>query len=215
MWSPIRHPLQKRCLFIPLAITPAISPLANHHIDIGFGRRNGDGLCVARTIDKKVTIFDIMSSWKAMCEPILLCVSFDMISVSKLGDMIICLWMCKGGTYCTRDLLSKLSCTTTNKLHCAFTVTVWQWERTNKISDKINWYKLSEWCHTGNARSSQCEMRICLYENHHAAFIQGSNCITLHSDRVQIIEILKIASGMSWRSRNRSWIRTGEEVWLY
>jgi len=30
-----------------------------------------------------------------------------------------------------------------------------------------------------------------------------------------MVEIFKIASGMSWKERRRSWIRNGEEVELY
>jgi hypothetical protein len=30
-----------------------------------------------------------------------------------------------------------------------------------------------------------------------------------------MVQILKIAYGTSWKSRKRSWIRTGEEVGLY
>jgi len=30
-----------------------------------------------------------------------------------------------------------------------------------------------------------------------------------------MVEIFEIACGMSWESRRRSWIRTGEEVELY
>jgi len=41
-----------------------------------------------------------------------------------------------------------------------------------------------------------------------------SNCITLRTDLVHMVEISEIASGMSWKVRRRSWKRNGEEVEL-
>jgi len=42
-----------------------------------------------------------------MCVPILLRVSFFLISVTKLWDMIFCLCMCKGQTHYAEGLESK------------------------------------------------------------------------------------------------------------
>jgi hypothetical protein len=64
-------------------------------------------------------------------------------------------------------------------------------------------------------KSCQCAWRIDLNDNCHAAFIQVSNCITLHTDLVHMVEILENACGTSRNSRRRSWIRNGEEVELY
>jgi len=41
-----------------------------------------------------------------------------------------------------------------------------------------------------------------------------SNCITLRTDLMHMVEIFQIACGTSWRSRRRSCIRNGEEVEL-
>jgi len=49
----------------------------------------------------------------------------------------------------------------------------------------------------------------------HAKIIPISNCITLRSDLVHMVEIFHIACGTSWKLRRRSWIRNGEEVELY
>jgi hypothetical protein len=68
----------------PQAFTPSFSPLAHRHIDIGFGRRNGDGMCVTGRIDGQIAIFDVISSRKTIRKPILLRVSFELISVTKL-----------------------------------------------------------------------------------------------------------------------------------
>jgi len=67
-------------------------------------------------------------------------------------------------------------------------------------------------CHR---RSSECSIRICVKDDHHAASIHASNCITLHTDLVHMVEIDKIAYSTSWRSRRRSRIRDGEKVGLY
>jgi len=67
-------------------------------------------------------------------------------------------------------------------------------------------------CH---GQSGQCACRIDLNDNHHAKFIHVSNCITLRTDLVHMVEIFEIACGTSWKSRRRSSIRNGEEVELY
>jgi hypothetical protein len=77
-----------------------------------------------------------MSMWKAIREPILLLVSFYMISVTKLWNMIIRVYMCKGGKYLAKVLVSTMSFMMTNKLHSASMVSV-KWESTNIIGDEI------------------------------------------------------------------------------
>jgi len=51
-------------------------------------------------------------------------------------------------------------------------------------------------------------------DDHHAAFDHASLCITLCTDLVHMVEILKIAYGWSWKSLRMSWMRKGEEVGL-
>jgi hypothetical protein len=75
--------------------------------------------------------------------------------------------------------------------------------------------KLSEWCHTCLKMSGQSVWRINLNDHWHAAFIHVSNCVSLRTDLVHMVQIFDIAYGMSWKSRWRSWIMNGEEVEQY
>jgi len=68
----------------PVSFYPCIEPPANHHIDFGFGQRHGDSSCVSGGIDRQIVIFDVISWRKANCLPILQCISFFLISVTKL-----------------------------------------------------------------------------------------------------------------------------------
>jgi len=61
-----------------------IEPLANFHIAIGFRQRHGDGSGVTGSVDSQIAIFDDISHVKAICEPVLLSVSFFWISVTRL-----------------------------------------------------------------------------------------------------------------------------------
>jgi len=45
--------------------------------------------------------------------------------------------------------------------------------------------------------------------------MHATNCITLRTDLLHMVEILEIAYGTSWISRRRNRIRNGEEVELY
>jgi hypothetical protein len=54
-----------------------------------------------------------------------------------------------------------------------------------------------------------------VYDDCLPAFMHASYCIALGSDIVQMVEILKIAYGTTWKSKRRSWIKMGEEVGLY
>jgi len=62
-------------------------------------------------------------------------------------------------------------------------------------------------------RSAQCAMPTCQNDDHHDAFTNTSNCKTFHSDLVQMVEILKIASGRLWKSRSMSWIQNRWGRW--
>jgi hypothetical protein len=67
-------------------------------------------------------------------------------------------------------------------------------------------------CHR---KSGQCSIRISLNDDRRATFIHVSNCISLRTDLVHMVEIFEIAYGTSCESRRRSWIRDGEEIELY
>jgi len=45
----------------PVSFYPCISPPANDHIDVGFGRRHGDSFCVCGAIDRQTVIIDVIS----------------------------------------------------------------------------------------------------------------------------------------------------------
>jgi len=68
----------------PVTFCPWIDPPINHHIDIGLRRRHGCSSCFSGRIYRQSVIFDVISLGKAMCIPILLRVSFVLISVTKL-----------------------------------------------------------------------------------------------------------------------------------
>jgi hypothetical protein len=94
----------------PIPFDPCIWPPANYHIDIGFWQTDGDGSCLWGRIEIPTVIFDIWLRWKASCLKMLQCVSFFLISVSKLWDMIIILCMCKGRTHHVNVLESTSHC---------------------------------------------------------------------------------------------------------
>ena len=58
--------------------------LAEYHIQIGVGQRNRDGSCVPTDVNEQIAIVGGVSLRKAIRVPILLCVSFYLISVTKL-----------------------------------------------------------------------------------------------------------------------------------
>jgi len=49
----------------------------------------------------------------------------------------------------------------------------------------------------------------------HAALVHAANCITLCSDLLHMVEILKISYGTSWELRKTSWKKKDLEVGLY
>jgi len=181
---------------------------------MGFRRRDGDCSCVCGRIDVQSVILDVWSRWKARCWPILLCVSYYFISVTKLWDMIIHLCMCKGRTHCVNVLQSKSHCKTAQMFSFHVHMTVKRQSKSN-LSDEICEQNLSEWCHTCHRQSSQRARRIDLNNNRHVEFIHVSNCITRRTDLVHIVEIVEIACGTSCKLRTRSWIRNSKEVELY
>jgi len=98
--------------------------LAIYHNESGFGRRDSVGSCFCDTSDRPILIFDVISLWKAIFVPILLFLSIFLISVTKLWDMIICLWMCKGPTHHVTVLEPKSSSQMANKLNFSLPITV-------------------------------------------------------------------------------------------
>jgi len=119
----------------PVSFYPCIWPPANYHIDIGFRRRDGDGSCICGRIDMQTVIFDVWSRGKASCLPILLCVSFFLISVTKLWDLIIRLCMCKGRTYHVNVLESESRCKTAKTFSFILQVTVKGQSKSNIIGE--------------------------------------------------------------------------------
>jgi len=166
---------------------------------------------VCREIESQMGIVYIISRWREIWVPILLCVSVVLISVIKLWDMIIGLWMCKGQTHHLKVLESKWRCMTAKTFDFFLQVTV-KWESTSWISDEINKQNLSGWCQTTDRGSGRCPIWICLNDYRYAAFIHASKCITLRTDLVHTVEIIEFAYSTSWKSRRRSWMRKGEEV---
>jgi hypothetical protein len=49
----------------------------------------------------------------------------------------------------------------------------------------------------------------------HAAFGHAADCITLQADLLNIINILKNAYSMSWKSKKTNWKKKDQDVGLY
>jgi len=128
--------------------------------------------------------------------------------------MIVRLWKCEGRTCHAKVLDFKLDCKTTNELNIVQRITV-KWRSRNFVSDKLYKRKLSPWCHTSYSRSCQSSTRICPHDDSYATRMHVSSCITLRTDLVHMVEIMKIAYGTSWKSRRRRLLRKVEEVKLY
>jgi len=135
--KPDSSPLLKAKPVEPVSLYPCIWPPANYLIDIGFRRRDGDGSCVCRRIDMQNVILDVWSRGKASCLPILLRVSFALISVTKLWDLIICLCMCKGRTHHMKILASESRCKTAKTFSFILQVTV-KWQSKSNISNEMS-----------------------------------------------------------------------------
>ena len=101
-----------------------IASLVNYNIEIQDGRRYGDGSRVAGGIDIQIVSFDALSLVNAICKPILLPVSYFLISVTTLWDMIFDQCVCKGRTGHANVLDSKSGCSMASKLDIDLPVTV-------------------------------------------------------------------------------------------
>ena len=120
----------------------------------------------------------------------------------------------QGQTHHVKVLESKSGCKTAKKFNFCLQVSV-KWERNSEISDEIYNQNLREWGNTSYRSRGPCPVWICLNDDRDAAFIHASNCITLCTDLVHLVEINEIAYGMSWKFRWTSWVRKGKEVELY
>jgi len=113
---------------------PHITSLANYHIEIRFGRRQGDGSGVTGGIDSQIVNIDDIALVKVFCVPTLLRVSYFWISVTKLWDMIIRQCVCKGRTGHPNVLDGNSSWSSTNEWYIILPVTVkletktWIWD---------------------------------------------------------------------------------------
>jgi len=63
--------------------------------------------------------------------------------------------------------------------------------------------------------SGQTRMRSGINDDRHAASDHATNSITLSTDLVHIVEMLKIAYGRLWKLRTMCWIRKCEELTLH
>jgi len=95
--------------FTPMVLPLHLAPIAYYNMEIGFGRINSHGSCVAGGIDSLLVTFDDLCRWKAISVPILLLASVFRISETKLYDKKICQCMCKGHTGHAKVLNSKSS----------------------------------------------------------------------------------------------------------
>jgi len=164
-------------------------------------------------MNTQVGICDGVSIWNAIPVPILLCVSFYMISVTKLWHMIVCLCMGKGQIGHANVLDIKSCWLTTNECDIVLPVTI-KWDNYNSITDETHWQNISHWCHTSHRCSGHSAIRSWMNNNCDAGYNHGSYCIPRCTDLVHIVEKLKIAYGRSWKSQRMSWMRKGEEVRL-
>jgi len=121
----------------PVSFYPSMWPPANYDIVIGFRRRDGDGSCVCGRLDMQIISLDVWSQGKARCLPILLCVRFFLIWVTKLWDLIIRLCMCKGRTHHVQALESDSRCKTGKTFSFILQVTLEWWSKSN-ISDEMS-----------------------------------------------------------------------------
>jgi hypothetical protein len=110
---------------------------ANLHIDFWSRQRQGDTSRVSRGIKRQTVIFDIISLWKVICLLILLHVSYFLIPVTKLWDMIICLCMCKGQMHHVKVLESKSRKRMAKTFHFYLQATI-KWQSKSYMSDEMN-----------------------------------------------------------------------------
>jgi hypothetical protein len=61
-------------------------------------------------------------------------------------------------------------------------------------------------------RSNKCPVWTGINASRHAASVDATNCIILHSDLLHMVENLKSAYGTSWKSRKTSWKKIGQDI---
>ena len=186
---------------------------ANDNIEIGHRCRNDDGSSVTGGVNRQIAIFDDASLGHAIPVLILQLVTIYLILVTTVWGKIGCLCLCKGCMANGKVLDCQSHWLTTNELDIVLDVTV-KSESYIYISDKIHhqyWIQINQMTHRW---SSQRAMPIQINDNHYAAFIQTSNCITLCTDLVHEVEILKMADYQSRKSERISWMRNTEQVGL-
>jgi len=105
-----------------------IASLPPHHIDIGFRRIKGDSLCVAGRIHMQIGTVDSISDRKAIHVPILLLISWFLISLTKLWDTIFHLCICEGRKGHANVVDYKSIQLSTYKLDIVFSI-MEQWDR--------------------------------------------------------------------------------------
>jgi len=161
----------------------------NDHVEIRFRQRPGDSFCIARGMNRQIGIRNDVSPRKATNEPIFLCASFYLISVTKLWDMIIRLCMCNSRVVHGNVLQFKSYWLTTNECDMVLLVT-FKSDNLNRIRDETHQLNLSQWRHTSHWWGCQCTTRTRMNDNCHAAYDKAANCITLCTDPVHMVEIL-------------------------
>jgi len=191
-----------------------VASKGKHHIDIGFGQRNGEHCCISGGLTKQIRLFDIISLWNAICLSILLCASMEMISVTKFWDLIIHLYKCKGRTHHINCVESKSDCKTAHMCHYSLPITI-EWDSESYISDEIDKQNWCEGCHMCHRQSSQCSIWNWLHDYRHPTFTHVSNWITLCTDLVRMAEKFEMSYGASWKSKRRSGMRKSKEVERY
>jgi len=118
--------------------------------------------------------------------------------------------MCKGWISPANALDFKSHRVTTNERDIVLPVTG-KLDNYNYNRDESHLRNISHWCHTSHRCSGQSAMQSWMNDNWHGAYNHASNCITLCTDLVHMVQILKIAYGRSWKSRRMSWMRNAEE----
>jgi len=192
---------------------PHIVSQTNHQIEIRFWRRHGAASCVAGGLNRQIGISDDVSIWNVIPVPILLPVSFYLISVTKLWDMIICLCMCKSRISHANALDFKSHWLTTNEGDIVLPATG-KSDNYNYFRDESQEQNISQWCHATHRCSGQSAMRSWMDDDCHGAYDHAFNFISLCTDLEHMVEILKIAYGRSSNSPRMNWITNGEELGL-
>ena len=120
----------------PVSCNPFQQTPTNFQLAIGLRQRDGNGSSICGRITVQTVIFDFPSQWKASWLPVLLPVSFFLILVFQLWDMMIRLCMCEGRTYNMNVLLSKFGCKMAYTFGFFLQATV-KWQIKSNISDEM------------------------------------------------------------------------------